>query len=84
MQYKNSVKIRLATSDICTLSGKGLDIHEELWKRNVYLCCLQEVRLRGCGARLISLHGRKYKLWWSGNQEAYGGVGMLVKEELYD
>ena len=36
------------------------------------MCCLQEVRWRGCGAGLIGLLGRKYKLLWSGNQEGYG------------
>ena len=30
------------------------------------------------------LQGRRYKLWWLGNQEGHGGVGVLVKEELYD
>ena len=30
------------------------------------------------------MQGRRYRLWWSGNQEGYGGVGVLVKEELYD
>ena len=33
---------------------------------------------------LRGLQGRKYKLWWSGNQEGHDGVGVLVKEELYD
>ena len=57
----------------------------ELSERNVDLCCIQEVRWRGCGDnRLIGLQGRKYKLWWSGNQEEHGGVGELVKEELHD
>ena len=42
------------------------------------------MRWRGCGARLIGEQGRRYKLWWSGNKEGYGGVGVLVKEELYD
>ena len=37
-----------------------------------------------CGARLIGLQSRKQKLWWSGNQEGYGGAGVLIKEELYD
>ena len=23
-------------------------------------------------------------MWWLGNQEGYGGLGVLVKEELYD
>ena len=30
--------------------------------------------------RLIGLQGRRHKLWWSGNQEGYGGVGVLVKK----
>ena len=32
----------------------------------------------------IGLQDRKYKLWRSGNQEGYGGVGVLVREEQYD
>ena len=36
------------------------------------------------GARLISLHGRRYKLRWSGNKKWCRGVGVLAKEELYD
>ena len=23
-------------------------------------------------------------MWWSGNREGYGGVGVLAEEELYD
>ena len=60
-----------------------MEICDELWKRNVDLCCLQEVRWRGCGARLMGLQCRKYKFLWSGNHEGYGGVGVLVKEGLY-
>ena len=41
------------------------------------------MRWRGCGARLVGLQHRMYKLWWSGNQEGYGGVGVVVIEELY-
>ena len=26
--------------------------------------------------------GRRYKLWWSGNDAESGGVGILVKEEI--
>ena len=61
MQYNNSAKIRLEIWNIGTLNGKGLSICDELWKRNVDLCCLHEVRWRVFGARLIGLHGRKYK-----------------------
>ena len=43
-EYKNGVKIRLGTWNIGTLNGKCLEICDDLWKRNVDLCCLQEVR----------------------------------------
>ena len=46
------------------------------------MCCLQEVRWRGQGARFLGVMGRRYKLWWSGNSDGTGGVGVLVKEEL--
>ena len=84
MLYLKSAQIMLGIWNIGILNEKGLEICDELWKRNVDLCCLQEVRWRGCGARLIGLQGWKYKLWWSGNQEGNCGVGVLVKEELHD
>ena len=62
------------------LNEKGLEICEKLWKRNIDLRCKQEVRWRGCGARPIGLQDWKYKLWWSVNQEGYGGVGVPVKK----
>ena len=55
---------------------------EELRKRKVDLCCLHEVKRRGKGARFFGVNGRRYKLWWSGNDDKTGGVGILVKEEL--
>ena len=45
---------------------------------------MQELRWRGCGARLIGVQGRKCELWWSGTQEGNGGVGVVVKEEMHD
>ena len=45
-------------------------------------CCLQEVRWRGQGARMLEIKGRKYKLWWSGKVNGVSGVGVMVKEEL--
>ena len=44
--------------------------------------CLQEVRWRGKGARMLVIKGRRYKLWWSGKGDGVGGVGVMVKEEL--
>ena len=52
-----------------------MEICEELLKMNVDLCFLLEERWRGCWTILIGLQGRKYKLWWSVNEEWHGGVG---------
>ena len=26
--------------------------------------------------------GRRYKVWWSGNDAGFGGIGILVKEKI--
>ena len=31
---------------------------------------------------VLGTSGRRYKLWWSGNDAGFGGVGILVKEEI--
>ena len=49
MEYKNNIKIRLGTLNIGALNEMGLEICDELWKRNVDLCCSLVVRWRGCG-----------------------------------
>ena len=60
MEHKISSKIRLRTLNIGTLNGKGFEICEDIWKRKVDLCCLQEVRWRGCGSRPIDVHHMRY------------------------
>ena len=53
---------------------------EELRKRKVDVCCLQEVTWRGEGARFISVKGRRYNLWWCGKDDKTGCVGISVKD----
>ena len=44
---------------------------------------MQEVRWRArTRSAVYGVMGRRYKLWWSGNSDGMGGVGVLVKEEL--
>ena len=38
------------------------------------MCCLQEVRWRGQGYRMLGMKGRRYKLLWSGKGDSVGGV----------
>ena len=60
-----------------------MEVCEQL-KGEVDMCCLQEVRWRGQGARFVGSRGKRYKLWWSGNNDGIGGVRNLAKEELYE
>ena len=74
--------VRVGTWNVGSLSGRATEVCEELRKRTMDVCCLQEVRWRGQGARFVGVKGRRYKLWWSGKSDGTGGVGVLVKEEL--
>ena len=46
-----SLGVRAGTWNLGCLSGKRVEVCEELRKRMIDVCCLQEVRLRGQGAR---------------------------------
>ena len=76
--------VRVGTWNIGSMSGRDTEVCEELRKWRMDVCCLQEVRWRGQGARFLGVKGRRYKLWWSGNSDGTGGVGVLVKEELLE
>ena len=54
---------------------------EQLRKREVDMCYIQEVRWRGQVARFVGCRGRRYKLWWSGNNDEIGRVGVLLKKK---
>ena len=74
--------IRFGTLNVESLCGKKTEVCEELRKKKADVCCIQEVRGKGQGARFVGTLGRRYKLWWSGNDAGFGGVGILVKEEI--
>jgi exonuclease III len=63
------------------MTGKSGEVGEELWKRRVDVCGLQETRWKGESARFVGAKGRRYKFWWKGG-DGNGGVGVMVKEEL--
>ena len=72
--------VRVGTWNIGSMSGRGTEVCEELRKRRLDLCCLQEIRWRGQGARFLGVKGTRYKLWWSGNSDGTGGVGSFGEE----
>ena len=60
-------------------SGKHGEISETLKKHCVDICCLQEVRWKGQGAKMI---GNGFKFIWSGGCKAESGVGVIVANWL--
>ena len=58
-----------------------MDLCEELVRREVGICCIQKVRWRGMGSKFVGSLDRRFKLWWSGNEDKIGGVGILVRED---
>ena len=82
--FKLNHKIRLGTWNVGSFRGRGTEVCEELRRRDVDVCCMQEVRWKGQGARFVGVRDRRFKLWWSGSESGNGGVGILVKEELCD
>ena len=75
--------LRFATWNIGSLVGRGTEIAMELVKRKVSLCCIQEARWKGNGAKFIGAKGNRYKFLWSGGDGTHG-VGILIAENLCD
>ena len=55
--------------------GGGGEISETLKRCCVDICCLQEVRWKGQGAKMI---GNGFKFLWSGGRKAENNVGVIV------
>ena len=75
------IGVRVGRWNLGSLIGNGGEVCEELRKRMIDVCCLQVVRNRRQGARMLGMKERRYKLWWSGKGGGVGGVGPMMKEE---
>ena len=67
---------RIASWNIGTMRGRSSEIVETITRRNIDLCCVQEVRWRGASAR--------HKFFWVGNNQGTSGVGVLLAEKWVD
>ena len=63
--------MRVGSWNVGSMSGRDTEVCEELRKRRMDVCCLQEVRWRGQGARFIGVKGGGYNLCWSGNSYCF-------------
>ena len=65
--------------NVGSVSGKWGEISETLKRCCVNICCIQEVRWKGQGAKMI---GNGFKFLWSGSCKAENGVGVIVTKLL--
>lgn len=71
-------KVRFATLNVGTLTGKTKELASLFKRRRVDFICLQETRWTGTKARNI---GEGYKLMYVGLKHGRNGVAIVVKEE---
>ncbi|CAI9722267.1 Hypothetical predicted protein [Octopus vulgaris] len=76
--------LRVGTLNVGTLKGRSGEIVEMLERRCVDICCMQEVRWRGGSARFLTGKEHRYKIFWAGNTDGVGGVGILIAEKWVD
>ena len=76
--------VGIGTWNVGSLSGSTEDVCEELRKRRINVCCLQEVGWRGHGSMMLWMVGRRYKLCWSEKGDGFDGVGVMVLEEVVE
>ena len=75
---------KIASWNIGTMRGRSSEIVETITRRNIDLCCVQEVRWRGASGRHITGKDSRYKLFWVGNNQGTSGVGVLLAEKWVD
>ncbi|XP_047543306.1 uncharacterized protein LOC125075642, partial [Vanessa atalanta] len=74
-------KIRMATWNLGSLTGRSQELAETLKRRNVDICCIQELRWKGSKPRELGLG---YQLVYHGTSNKQNGVGVILDQKLKD
>ena len=75
-------KIRLASWNIGSLTGKLAELVDAMLRRNVSILCVQETKWVGKKIRIIEPWG--YKLWYTGKDINRNGVGVIIDKQLLE
>lgn len=74
-------RLRLATINIGTLTGRSRELANALKKRRVDIVCMQETKWKGAKAKDI---GVGFKVICNGSSSVRNGVAVVVSEHLWD
>ena len=72
------IKLRVATLNVGSMTGKGRDMADLMEQRGVNILCLQETCWKREKARCI---GGEDKMWYCGSGNKKNGVGIVLKKE---
>ena len=75
------MKLKAATLNVGTMTGKGREVADLMERRRVVILCVQEIRWKGEKARCI---GGEYKMWYCGSKNKKNDVGIILKKEHVD
>ena len=75
------IKLKVATLNVGTMTGKGREVADLMERRGVDILCVQETRWKGKKAKCI---GGGYKMWYCGSENKKNGVGIILKKEHLD
>ncbi|CAH2227836.1 jg6307, partial [Pararge aegeria aegeria] len=75
---RNATNMRLATWNIGSLTGRSQELAETLHRRNINICCIQELKWKGSKSRNI---GYNYQLYYHGSSTK-NGVGIVLDGNL--
>jgi len=76
--------MRFGTLNVGSMTGKSAEVVEMLKQRKVDVCCLQETRWKGEGARILKGFSAEYKFFWQGCKDGISGVGILMSSHMID
>ena len=57
-------KLRFGSWNVGSKVGRSMEVVDELRRRKVDVCCVQETKWRGGSAKIIGAEGERYKFWW--------------------
>ena len=75
------IKLKVATLNVGTMTGKGREVADLMERRGVDIPCLQETHWKGEKARCI---GGGYIMWYCGSENKKNGLGIILKKEHVD
>ena len=75
----HNVKLRLASLNIRSLMGKGMELADTLIRRRVNIACLQEIKW--VGSKVKELENTRYKIYYTGLDRCRNDVGIVLDKD---